>query len=152
MTLIHHSNAPLTEVRSVSQNDAHMKPQGLWVSVKGKNDWRQWCESEDFNVDRLAVETLVALSPDANILHISGPFHIDAFTQEYGTGNGYEIDWQSVADKYDGIIIAPYCWERRMSEHTPWYYTWDCASGCIWNARAIASLQPMEVLAVQGKA
>ncbi|QBI98814.1 hypothetical protein SEA_BOBBY_184 [Mycobacterium phage Bobby] len=49
------------------------------------------------------------------------------------------IDWGKVAADYGGIIIAPYQWSRRMDPH--WYYTWDCASGCIWNLEAIESLE-----------
>ena len=48
------------------------------------------------------------------------------------------IDWPAVATDYPGLIIAPYQWSCRMSEFTRWYYGWDCASGCIWNADAIA--------------
>ena len=40
--------------------------------------------------------------------------------------------------RVDGIIIAPYQWYCRMT--VDWYYTWDCASGCIWNLDAIESV------------
>jgi hypothetical protein len=52
----------------------------------------------------------------------------------------YEIDWYRVAEQYDGIIITPYIYERRLTEYTTWYYSWDCASGCIWNGKAIANI------------
>jgi len=36
-----------------------------------------------------------------------------------------------VSKEYDGIEIAPYQWDARLS--LIWYYGWDVASGCIWN-------------------
>lgn len=32
------------------------------------------------------------------------------------------IDWPQVAQHYDGIIIAPYCWEMRLDREAGWYY------------------------------
>lgn len=49
------------------------------------------------------------------------------------------INWPMVADRYQGIVIAPYLWSRRMDGGL-WYYGWDCASGCIWDAAAVASV------------
>jgi len=45
MRLLHYSKKPITELRSVSQDDQSQrgfKPRGLWVSVEGKHDWREW--------------------------------------------------------------------------------------------------------------
>lgn len=53
----------------------------------------------------------------------------------------YDIDWPRVAEKWQGIIITPYQWSRRLTNHTMWYYGWDCASGCIWDADAIGYLK-----------
>ena len=50
---------------------------------------------------------------------------------------------QNSTSDYQGIIIAPYLWTRRHHESTGWYYSWDCASGVIWDARAIAELKPL---------
>jgi hypothetical protein len=52
------------------------------------------------------------------------------------------IDWLRVAQKSAGIIIAPYIWERRL--HLPWYYGWDCASGCVWDAAAVLSVKRLK--------
>ena len=58
------------------------------------------------------------------------------------------IDWPKVAERYDGIIIAPYQWSRRL-DGPMWYYGWDCASGCVWRARAVLELKSMEELCQQ---
>lgn len=47
------------------------------------------------------------------------------------------LDWRAIAAKCDGIIISPYIWARRLNGYSHWYHGWDCASGCIWNPRAI---------------
>jgi hypothetical protein len=49
----------------------------------------------------------------------------------------WEIDWPRVASKYQGIVITPYLWNLRLHNYTQWYYGWDCASGCIWDHKAI---------------
>lgn len=47
------------------------------------------------------------------------------------------IDWVKVKPLYDGIIITPYQWRCRLDPDIFWYYSWDCASGCIWNLETI---------------
>lgn len=93
--------------------------------------------------------TEIVLSPTANILRLASGEDLDAFTEEYGFdpysmrgGFIHDIRWPDIAAKYQGIIIAPYIWSRRMTNHTFWYYGWDCASGCIWEANAIEKLIP----------
>lgn len=51
------------------------------------------------------------------------------------------FDWIDVASRYSGIEIAPYQWKRRIHPSTFWYYTWDCASGCIWDLSAIKKFE-----------
>lgn len=147
MTLIHYAKRHLPSVLSTLAQNADLKPNGLWVSVQGPADWLEWCDGEGFATER-RIPTEVTLKADANILHISGPFELDAFTTEYRVLGAYRscttINWGRVAAKYQGIIIAPYQWSRRMTDHTFWYYGWDCASGCIWDAEAIESLTPMD--------
>ncbi len=125
------------------------KPYGFWVSVDGEDDWESWCVAEGFRVAHLAIRHRVTLAADAKVLHIGSLPEIDAFADEYGVerqgfhlrGLPREIDWPSVAAKYDGIIIAPYQFARRLADGFSWYYGWDCASGCIWNPHAIASIE-----------
>lgn len=149
--LIHFSQRPLARVHDVAQRDApHWKPQGLWFSVGDDEDgWRAWCEREDFRTDYLAARTELLLAPEAKILCLSRPEAIDALTAAFGAESfmgryGYSIDWAQIAARYDGVIIAPYCWERRIHPNTLWYYAWDCASGCVWNAAAVLELHQLQ--------
>lgn len=130
------------------------KPRGFWVSdeTRGAYGWRNWCQGERFRLYSLKYEYRIELVPNAKILYLNTVEDIDAFTAEYGYSllktldPGYDtkiidgIDWQRVAKKWHGIIITPYQYQRRLELHTSWYYTWDCASGCIWNMKAIDSV------------
>lgn len=159
MLLTHYSDKPLETVRSVAQWPAnegaratgpYTKPVGLWVSVDGEDDWIWWCRAEGFGLERLTHAHRVTLAKNARVLRLAGANELDAFTAEYGgLGPDYMpehlkslcIDWWRVAAGYQGVIIAPYCYERRLN--LSWYYPWDCASGCIWDASAIASVEPI---------
>lgn len=149
--LLHFSHAPLYSVNAAAQiAEPDTKPEGLWVSVGPS--WLEWCRAESFALDRFEHVTRIVLADDARILRVAGPLELDDFNHEFrGPSRGYphetdrDIEWARVAERYDGIVIAPYVWERRLSmnhdgEHYNWYYGWDVASGCIWHPRAIASL------------
>lgn len=112
--LIHYSTAdtlwPLHARAQPVPFSEYDKPKGLWVSVEGENDWKEWCESEGFiGGNQFAFE--VQLSPDAKIKRITGALEIDIFTDRYGIETRFRrgINWPLVAEKYHGIIIAPTC-------------------------------------------
>lgn len=153
MRLLHYSDSPVEAVRSVRQPSHHMawhggrKPDGFWVSVEGPDDWRSWCETESFRDCDRQIAYEVILAPNHGVLIIGTLSAMLAFHAEYGVDGSYSssgkvIDWQRVARDYLGIIIAPYRWEQRLDAPCGgWYYGWDCASGCIWDAAAIAELR-----------
>jgi hypothetical protein len=154
LPLIHYSAVPLdfATLHDCHQEVPHHfgKPHGLWFSVgDGDDGWRAWCEGEDFCVGSLVNCTEIILHDQANILRLSGVDDIDSFTEKYdcdmgawAKGRKYAIDWHRVSEQYDGIIIAPYCYARRLDNGANWYYGWDCASGCIWKVAAIAEVRP----------
>jgi hypothetical protein len=151
MTLIHYSYEPLNFNRDWEYHqpfEAAWKPVGFWLSVDGNDDgWAEWCEREAGWTECIAHRTEFELSPSANILYLTSSQEIDNFTRSFRAvlvpGLWY-IDWQRVAKVYDGIIIAPYQWSRRLEgEASQWYYAWDCASGCVWNLKAVRVKQEM---------
>ena len=152
MQLVHYSRSLVSEVTTPQTNKRASigKPQGFWLSVDGNDDgWRDWCLGEEWGLDRLTLVHDVTLSDKADVLRIAGPGGIDAFTAEYREPSDRfygEIDWRRVAERWQGIIIAPYVWSRRLHDNAGWYYSWDCASGCIWDAAAIASVSLREVV------
>lgn len=135
------------------------KPWGFWLSIEDyENDqnWKTWCEGEEFRLCGLKYRYAVKLKPSAKILFISTTDELEAFSLKY-KGNDiedyrqftkifddppyiYHIKWEDIYALYDGIIIAPYNWGCRMGQSTSWYYGWDCASGCIWNIDAMEPL------------
>ena len=156
MRLMHYLAEPITfdPHRTYTQDEergSFTKPVGFWVSVQGEQDWPAWCRSEEYGLDWLACPHEVRLTDKANIRLITSVDELDEFDDDYATPTGRDIhrhtdrqfwgsDWPSVADRYDGFIIAPYLWERRLGSRCDWYYTWDCASGCIWDLAAIESV------------
>lgn len=148
-TLVHYSAEPLTKLNSVDAGTRrhYAKPNGLWISVEGNDDgWREWCESEKFGLENFAHAQRIHLAANANVLRVSDPSGLVSFHYRYRKSNlrrdTYDvIDWGVVGKDYQGIIIAPYIWAMRLSDEVPWYYTWDCASGCIWDARAVDQIE-----------
>jgi len=114
------------------------KPIGFWYSVGC--DWERWCATEepDWLKGRFAHEVIL---DSEKMLYLRTPEDIDLFDEKYKFKDdnirGWTLDWARVATEYDGIEIAPYQWERRLERHCTWYYSWDCASGCIWRPRGV---------------
>lgn len=129
-----------------------IKPVGLWFAVEDFEEdvnWKDFCVREEFRVKYLRCKHLITLVSDAGILYISDSSSLDALHYKYYTGYGM-IDWNKIARIYQGIIIAPYIYDRRNS-HATWYYGWDCASGCIWDLRCIKSFELVEKIKIPRK-
>lgn len=149
--LLHYASKPFAGPVVSKSQVSTMKPCGLWVSVEGENDWPSWCLGENFALGALTHVHEVALVEGANILHLSSGPELQDFTLRYCEEGGRvfadmdrrDIRWSKVADDYQGIVIAPYQWTCRMRLF--WYYGWDCASGCIWDASAIAGVELLRV-------
>ncbi len=159
LILMHYTSEPLEfdPSRTYEQEapSTFGKPHGFWVSVVGEDDWATFV-TDNMDSVRLNHTQRVTLAAEANILRINSAYELDVFAKHNAVETNYErryarpwnkwpIDRRAVAEKYDGIIIAPYQWSRRMN--LDWYYTWDCASGCIWNLSAIASVESAVVSA-----
>lgn len=157
MKLTHYASKPFSLEKISYQLDTPTyisKPHGLWVSDDHcEYNWKWWCINENFRRYALRYAHAVEFTNDANILKITSWLGMEQFNHKYKKCydiiqpilqnqqpmelNG--IDWQKVKDSYDGIIISPYNWDKRLDRDYMWYYGWDCASGCIWNLEAIKS-------------
>lgn len=143
----HYSREPLLSVQSKSQIDEpDRKPRGLWISVPGNDDWPSWCRDEGFRLGALSNCATITLHECAKVLHIRSARELDDFHEAYSVWarEAWKCDlisWAGVAQDYQGVVIAPYQWSHRLyGPVSRWYYGWDCASGCIWDADAIASI------------
>jgi len=144
LILTHYSHSDILEPHSVEQKpDPLPKPRGLWLSVDSDYGWREWgqgneygCFDHCFEVE-LVYRHNVLITDDLLGFHsrFASPLYPDAsYPIAY-------IKWQEVAKVYSGIIIPTYHFEFRFDTRvSDWYYGWDCASGCIWDAAAIASV------------
>ena len=114
------------------------KPSGLWVSVG--DDWDRWCQAEQMEWTTDVPIALVDLTADAaeRLLILDTEQAVRDLPTTYRDGqpqwNDY-IDWPVIAERYAGIVIAPYQWGARLD--VMWYYGWDCASGCIWDLSVV---------------
>jgi hypothetical protein len=152
MEFSHYSHIPFEfdNTRTYDQEDhrgGYGKPRGFWLSVDGEADWKEWCESNEWRLDGLAHRVAFTVSPDADVRVITSVEELREFHDEYSRDSLHPalhrmIDWAAVAERYDGIIIAPYLWSIRLDHHLFWYYGWDCASGCFWNLKVI---EPVKV-------
>lgn len=143
----HYRDSPLVLDRSRAyEQRVHFKPRGLWLSVPGEDDWPSFCRDEEFDIERLAVKHAAELAEGQGVLNLSSvsdirDFHADYKESMYPGGSQNYIDWNRVAELHDGIIIAPYQWSIRYDMEMSWYYSWDVASGCIWNLDAIERIE-----------
>jgi hypothetical protein len=153
MKLSHYTTKPITKLVNKIQTGERPgwryqpKPNGLWVSVDGEQSWPSWCEDENFGDCASQFCYSVELAADHNVLIIDTVAKMLDFDTRYPIGGDERwldgwIYWPKVAEDYDGVIIAPYQWSQRME--LMWYYGWDCASGCIWNASAIESIHEVK--------
>lgn len=118
-----------------------MKPRGLWYSVNG--DWERWCRDNEPSW----IENKILYSVDlqqANILRINNAKELLVFHKRVAIPPVLQAPaikypaWEAVAGAgYDGIEISPYIWSLPLHHELTWYYGWDCASGCVWNATKI---------------
>jgi len=148
--LIHFSDKIVKSFKSVKQYndlDSIGKPKGFWVSDEEDYGWKQWCEAEEFRLEKLKYAHEIELEDNHNLLFITSLEQFDIFNKRYTIKlhsiiDG--IDWVKVSSIYDGIIITPYLWERRLDFSSRFYYGWDCASGCIWHSKAVKSIRILE--------
>src|SRR5690606_30357825 len=122
---------------------------------EGEMDWREWCEAQGFGNIAESRCYEIALAPNANILRLATVGDVLDFGDEYGMDPfmgpmagrfyGYGVRWGEVAERWQGIIIAPYQWRLRVDDRTCWYYSWDCASGCLWDASAVEAVREVVI-------
>lgn len=149
---IHYSSSP-TQILMYDcykqQNEGmFFKPNGLWITPEStEHNWFDWAMGENFRIDTLNFIHDVKFKPDAKLLRLENEADLDQFSNEYGFSMWWDtrirrdvIYWDRITPYYDGILIPRYLYSRRLHTGSEWYYTWDCASGCIWAAKAVESI------------
>jgi hypothetical protein len=143
------TRAPITVLKTCDPVDADCacigKPKGFWYSFG--TEWLDWCLEEGgvgflgnyvyaINVNP---KKLLALTTTADVYNFSKKHYtpIDSNFPDFAR----VIKWGDVAAEYSGIEINPYHWEARLDPKTFWYYSWDVASGCIWEPSPVVGFE-----------
>jgi hypothetical protein len=152
--LNHYSFKPLALDERVYVQEVSHKPRGLWLSDDSDYGWKEWCDQERFHEMHLETVTPFYFTEDANILWLRTPGEIRALSTKHGStlsnlGSIYNIDWPTIAEQYDGILITPYQWDCRMGSDTFWYYSWDVASACVWNTSILKEVSDVRTEAAR---
>mgnify|MGYP001563943256 FL=1 len=150
MRRFHLSNDPSLKIEFpaeiVAQHNG--KPKGFWYDVD--LDWLRWLEGEDYldNPQWMRPYLYEVFIDETPCLMIRDAMQLDAFHERHSvplipgiTSHAKNIDWPRVAEKYSGVEIAPYLWQRRLEPGFLWYYSWDCASGIVWRADALKEIR-----------
>jgi len=126
----------------VSSNASIGKPAGLWYACG--NDWIDWAVSNDWGRGMYIYQiyinegNMAMIRTKDGILNFNRKFQANPHKYPYA---GSRIDWDIVANAHSGIEICPYIGSVRMSSIVDWYYSWDVASGCIWDPSAITGIK-----------
>lgn len=133
------------------------KPKGLWY---GHNDsWIEWCSYEMPHWLHPYIYEIII--DDDQVYKITNVKEFEAFEEEFAgipieVGalfelelaslnldilSNYYIDYAKLSEKYGGIEIIPYLYEKRYHRNSFWYYGWDVASGCVFKKSAIKEVR-----------
>jgi hypothetical protein len=161
MKLVHYSTHPIYKVYDnipvMGRDIRSDKPVGFWVSDDDCEDnWFDWCLGENWGLDHLK-SCCEVICDHSKLLILKSKSELRSFSHEYkiqpykakhpDLAFMYGINWPKVGESYAGIVITPYIWECKNSVHDifHWYWGWDCASGCIWNASIISEIKQIPI-------
>ena len=129
----------------------------FWASPVDTNyGWKDWCEDEQFNLDRFECSQTFTLKETANICTIDSMESLKEFMKKYTkysdfdenhnnvlkdvtddmdlnrwfTFGSFKFDWNKVLHDYDGMEISH---DFNFNIMHNIFNTWDCDSICIWN-------------------
>ncbi len=107
---------------------------GLWASrVDSDNNWKNWCESSEFCIEKLSTSFVFSLKEDAKVLRITNSDQLKELPKMKNPlpipAMWSMIDYEELAKKYDALEVL-------ISEDRELYfnlYGWDCDSIVIMN-------------------
>lgn len=115
---------------------------GLWTSpVNCEYGWKQWCESEEFNVKRLTRH--VRLRFNGNLLVIDDESDLDKLTWESPFKHMFYPLWEPlVSAGYDAVHLTERGERKTRLTHPRSLYGWDCETVFVMNP---ASITPIKI-------
>jgi len=124
-------------------------PNGLWLSITGKNDWESYCLKNNHNLINLKYEFQVKLKSDAEILILHNMDAYEEFVNKYGYYYGQDtldlvIRWEEIIDDHQGIamphILPKIYYMGNLNK------IWHCASACIWDLQAVEKVERLGMM------
>lgn len=147
----HMSQTEMEEFKdiSVDEQEIDYKPKGFWYDCDG--EWSNWVE---MNMPEWLGEHKYDVELEHSEMKVIRNYEeLKRFNDEYSINPEVSedfylddlIDWRRVATDYAGIEICPYINKieqiRKNGKVFKWYTSWDVASGCIWDKRAIKTIK-----------
>jgi len=121
------------------------KPKGLWACPEyAIDEWKDWCEDEDWNADSLTEHFDFTLKPETKILLIKDVYDILPYCKSDGITHSYTIDptvdkildLEKIYREFDGMEVDMRSgWSR--FHWSKLFYTWDVSSIVVWNLSRI---------------
>jgi hypothetical protein len=151
--LIHYSSKKVANIdlsRTYQQPPSNLfyhTPNGLWLSVAGINDWKQYCGTKYNASDKLKSEFQIIPKPDAKVLIIYNNESFEIFEKEYcyypegiaKQGANFtlniSVSWDRIINEYQGMIVATFL--PKYKDMGLRLGIWSCTSGCIWDLQAV---------------
>jgi len=130
------------------------KPEGLWGSPVDTDDWKNWCEAEDFRVDALHIGSFFdksfkfKLKSTAKILVIKSfndaiPYIEDleiSYIHDSVRPYFSKLNLEKIYDNFDGMeLIHGDNWYELHIES--FFNSWDVDSIVIWNPDVIEEIK-----------
>jgi len=115
-------------------------PNGLWLSITGKNDWEQYCLKNNYNLHNLKYELQVKLKPYANILILYNDAAYADFAKNYTLN--LSVRWEDIIKDYQGLAlphVTPQSYNAGLRHDT-----WSCTSACIWDLQAVSKVEKID--------
>ena len=113
------------------QNTGWIKPRGgLWGSpINSSWGWKDWCKTEEFELESLEDSFVFSLKSNARILVIKNKEDVSLLPMSGGLYPS--IDYESLKEEYDAIVfLSPAIYARQL-------YGIDCESIIVLNQTAI---------------
>lgn len=122
-----------------------VKPHGgMWASpCNSKFGWKEWCESENWRIERLLEHFVFELKENSDVLIIDSNANLDALKSmgycieylNYASSDQYYLDFEKLLDKgWDAI-------EVHINSEIYWsLYGWDCDSLLVLNPDCIVEI------------
>jgi len=130
-----------------AENLAFHTPNGLWLSVTGKNDWENYCLKNNYHLENLKSEFQILLKPAAKILILYNNSVFEVFEKKYcnyGENNApcLSIAWERIISDYQGIVVPTIF--PKLFNMSEWYDIWRCTCACIWDLQAVKKAEKLD--------